>query len=91
LESINSVLNSYLKKSGLHDPVKKYQALQDWPRLVGKTIAGVTEPGRITDGKLFIKVQNDAWRNELIFYKQDILEKINKKMGSSEIREIILF
>ena len=90
MESIHSVLKNYFKKSGLQQPVEQYQTLQEWPSLVGKTIARVTEPQQIKDGKLFVKVQNDAWRNELVFYKQEMLTKINKKMGSATIDEIIL-
>ena len=90
MESIHSVLKNYFKKSGLEQPIEQYQTLQEWPSLVGKTIAQVTEPQQIKDGKLFVKVQSDAWRNELIFYKQDMLIKINEKMGSKTINEIIL-
>lgn len=88
-ESIQSVLDRYLKESGLEEPVRRYRTLQDWPEIVGKTIAAVTRPERISNGKLFIRVENDAWRNELVFYKKEIIEKINKKLNSA-ITELIL-
>lgn len=88
-ESIQSVLARFLKESGLEEPVRRYRTLQDWPEIVGESIAAVTRPERISNGKLFIRVENDAWRNELIFYKKEILEKVNSQLDSA-ISAIIL-
>ncbi|MBN2414793.1 DUF721 domain-containing protein [bacterium] len=88
-ESIQSVLTRCLKESGLEEPIRRYRTLQDWPAIVGNTIAAVTRPERISNGKLFVRVESDAWRNELIFYKKEILEKINRTLDSA-ITELIL-
>ena len=50
----------------------------------------MTEPVRMSDAKLFVKVQNDAWRNEIVFYKKEIIGNINKALGSAVIEDIIL-
>jgi len=37
---------------------------------------------------LVVKVKNATWRQELVFEKQNILTKLNLKLGKKTIREI---
>lgn len=42
----------------------------------------------LKNGKLFIKAKSSVWANDLWLNKREIVEKINKEIGSNEIREI---
>ncbi len=42
----------------------------------------------LKNGKLFIKAKSSVWANDLWLNKGEIVEKINKEIGSKEIREI---
>ena len=90
MEHIGKIIRPYLKDLGIDRAIKKYEAISMWSKVVGKRIAKETEPTKISGNKLFIKVNNDAWRNELVFHKEEIIKKINKKLGSVIIKEIIL-
>ena len=59
-----------------------------WDQVVGKEIAAVTEPKKIRDGILFVKVEQDVWRHELTFFKHEIIQKLNKKIGKRSLKEI---
>ena len=89
MELIGNILNKCLADLGIQKPIKKYQALHSWHKIVGEKISKVTEPERVSDGKIFVKVKNDAWRTELVFYKKDIIHKINNAAGSSVVEDII--
>jgi len=41
------------------------------------------------DGKLFVHVSQAEWRNELIFLKKDLIEKINTSMHQDIVNDII--
>ena len=41
-------------------------------------------------GVLFIKVESATWKQELYMQKNEIINKINKKIGSKAIKEIRL-
>ena len=41
------------------------------------------------DGKLFVHVPQAEWRNELIFLKKDLIEKINTTMHQDIVNDII--
>ena len=60
------------------------------PEKPGKTIAGHTRPVRVANGKIFVEVKNDAWRNELVYHKKELLEKLNKSLNEDVIRDIVL-
>jgi len=90
MESINTVLSRIFQSAGIEKPVREYQTFVRWPEIVGDKIASVTEFLRFSNGKIFIRVKNDSWRNELIFYKKEIIEKLNKNIGSNEVKDIVL-
>ena len=42
------------------------------------------------NGKLFIKTENSNWANEIWLNREDIIAKINRELGTNEIRELSL-
>ena len=90
METLGNVLNRTLTSFGIQKAVKRYRALYIWDKVVGERIAKVTKAQRMSDGKLFVEVKNDSWRNELVYYKKDIVNKINKELGYPAITDIIL-
>ena len=90
MELIGQILNKYLTDLGIQKPIINYKALHSWHEIVGEKISKVTEPERLSDGKIFVKVKNAAWRNELVFHKRDIIDKINRAVGSSVVKDIVL-
>jgi hypothetical protein len=90
LKDIGNIIQLVIKDLGIENPIRGYKALTIWPDIVGKRISNVTQPIKIKNGKIFIKVRTDSWRNELIFYKKDIIQKLNASLGSSVIKDIVL-
>ena len=90
MEQIGNILHQFFYELGIDKPILKFQALDMWSKVVGEKISEVTEPRRITDGKIFVKVKNDTWRNELVYYKKNIIEKLNNELGSRIVKDIIL-
>jgi predicted nucleic acid-binding Zn ribbon protein len=90
MEQLGDILRLTLKEFGIEKPIKQYEVLWVWPQVVGEKIASVTEPRNIVNGKLFIKVKNAAWRNELVFLKKVLIEKLNQKTGSHLVKDIIM-
>jgi len=90
MERIGNIIVPFIKELGIDTKIKHYEALSIWSNVVGERIARVTEPERIVDGKLFIKVRNDAWRNELLYMKSDLISRVNMKLGRSLIKDILL-
>jgi predicted nucleic acid-binding Zn ribbon protein len=88
-EAIRDVLKTYLREKGLDKRVERAQVLVEWPALVGRQIASVTEPRQVTeDGTLFVGVKTHGWMTELSMMERTLLAKINAREGREPIRRI---
>ena len=90
METLGQILETYLKELGIEKPVKRYTVLSIWSKVVGERIAEVTQPLRFDGGKLFIRVKSAVWRHELIYYKTEIIQKINQELQDRIVYDIIL-
>jgi predicted nucleic acid-binding Zn ribbon protein len=79
-----------LHELGIEKPVKRYAALVIWPKVVGERISSVTEPLSISNGTILVRVKSAVWRNELVYYKAEIIRKMNQELGTSVINDIVL-
>jgi len=75
---VGDALKSFLDQSGLQTRVSQAAVVPDWAELVGKQIAAVTEPLRLTrDGTLFVAVSTNAWMSELALMEPQLLQALN--------------
>jgi hypothetical protein len=59
-----------------------------WKEVVGQTYAENSQPSKIRKKELTITVSNSIWLQELTFFKETILEKINTKLGRKAVDRI---
>lgn len=85
---LQKIIDSLLKNLGIETKIKESMAVVLWPEVVGERVAEVSRAVRVIDGILFIKVDNSAWRAELMMHRDTILKKINKKLGKFIVHEI---
>lgn len=91
MKTLEEAIKNLIKNLGIEDQVQVNQVLNVWPTIVGKRIADVSQAKKIEHNVLFVKVLNDSWRNELLFLKKNIIEKLNKKVGKEIIKDIRLY
>ncbi|MCG8605283.1 DUF721 domain-containing protein [bacterium] len=77
-----------IRSLGLEKKVKQNEVLIKWSEIVGEQVFQVTRVDRVQNGILFVKVSSSAWRNELIYMKKEILEKIYSSIGKGVIEDI---
>ena len=88
MQELKSAISLFLKKNNLETGVNQNNALLIWESVVGDNIGQNTTPDKVEHGVLTVKVKNSTWRQELVFEKQNILTKLNLKLGNKTIREI---
>lgn len=86
---LGSLMSDVCRKIGMTEAYEEYKTLQIWEKVVGDTIAKVTDIEKMKDGDLYVKVRNPSWRMELNFRKRDIADRMNKAIGYDMIRTII--
>jgi len=86
---ISDGLNDVIRELGLGKKIRQYEVIDLWKDVVGESIAAVTEAEYIAGGKLFVRVARPTWRNELVYLKQDLMEKLNTTLGDKIVTDII--
>lgn len=57
MQDIKSVLENFLRKTGMDKPVLQNRALDVWADVVGKRVAKRTEPEEVKHGVLVVRVE----------------------------------
>lgn len=89
-ESIDKVVESYLKALGIDKKMKEVMLINSWEEIVGKTVARVTESLFIRHGTLYVSLRSSVVRNELQMLKSGLIKALNEKAGTVIINEIVL-
>ncbi|MBD3288894.1 DUF721 domain-containing protein [candidate division KSB1 bacterium] len=89
-QSLDDVLKNLVKNLGIEAQLLENEALVHWSTVVGPKVAKNTKAEKIKNGRLFVKAKNDVWKNELMFYKADIINKLNIKIGKPIVQDIII-
>ena len=87
-KSIKTVLSDYFKGTNFKKINAAINISTAWKNIVGKTIAKNTEIQNFKNGIVTVKTVNPIWRNELIFQKEDLLNRLKKEEPELNIKEI---
>lgn len=77
---IGEILETWFTRAGWGERMIEGKAIGCWPEAVGKEIAEKTQPFRIRAGVLHVRVPNSVWMQELHFFKNLILQKLNHRL-----------
>ena len=69
---------------------QEYQVWEIWEDVMGEMLARKARPKKIHNGKLFVTVSNSALMQELQFAKATIRDRLNTKLGTNAVRDIVL-
>jgi predicted nucleic acid-binding Zn ribbon protein len=83
-----SAVNSFLQSQELASMLRPHLAKVHWEGVVGPQVAGVTQVESVRDGVLFVRVKNSVWANELTLLKEDMLRRLNSKLGGRVLTDI---
>lgn len=83
-------MQEFLKGSRLKGSIQALQIEDVWEEIMGKTIARYTDKLQIIGDKLIITTHVAPLKNELIYQKEKIKQRINEALKEKVIREIII-
>ena len=87
---IGDALKQFVQGSKLKNGIRAAQIEEVWLEIMGVTIAKYTDKIYIFDQKLFIQTSVGPLKNELGFQKQQIIERVNEKMGENIITDVVI-
>lgn len=90
-KTLKEVLGPLSSRLGLKERVQEMKIGDLWEKAVGKALAERTEPARLKDRILFVKVENSVWMQQLHFLKEVMMQKINEHLKENFIIDLRFF
>ncbi|MEP6466033.1 MAG: DUF721 domain-containing protein [Parafilimonas sp.] len=87
---IGEALKNFLNKSNLKSGLRAVQIESVWEEVMGKTIARYTDKIQIVNNTLFIYTSVGALKQELMYQKPKIIQRVNEALKENVITEIIV-
>lgn len=84
------LLQKMAAKSGLDKKLLEVSVMEYWHEVVGEKAAKSCAVQRIEHGKLFVHCKSPVWRTELLMRKAEIIARLNERVGSVVVQEIVL-
>ncbi|MCK9400331.1 MAG: DUF721 domain-containing protein [Bacteroidales bacterium] len=86
---IREVLKELIETYRLEGKLNEVKVIHSWEKVVGEMIARHTKDLYIKNGKLFVKIDSPALKNELTYQSSTIIENLNAEAGCKVVEEVI--
>jgi hypothetical protein len=85
---LGDIVEKLIKAYGLEDKMLEMSVIEAWPELMGKAVSYRTNQLYIRNRRLHIHLNSSVMREELLFGKQIIIERVNQFAGKSIIDDV---
>ncbi len=88
--SLQDAMQQFLKNSKFKTYIQAIQIEEVWESMMGKTVAKYTDKIQIIGTTLFITTAVAPLRNELLYQKDTILQRVNEALGEKTIKDVVI-
>jgi hypothetical protein len=88
--SMQEALQQFLNGSRIKGGIQAMQIEDVWEDIMGKTIARYTDKLQIIGDKLIITTSVGPLKNELIYQKEKIKQRVNEALKAKVVNEVII-
>ena len=88
--SISDAMKKFLEGSRIKGCIQALQIEDVWENIMGKTVARYTDKLQIIGDKLIITTNVAPLKNELIYQKEKIKQRVNEALGQNVVGEVII-
>ena len=88
--SISDAMKKFLEGSRIKGGIQALQIEDVWEKIMGKTVARYTDKLQIIGDKLIITTNVAPLKNELIYQKEKIKQRVNEALGQNVVEEVII-
>jgi hypothetical protein len=88
--SLGDAMKKFLDHSRLKGSIRALQIEDAWEEIMGKTVARYTDKIQIHGHTLHINTSVAPLRQELLYQKEKIMERVNSALGEQLIKEVVI-
>ena len=87
---IGDAIRQYLNQSRIKGGIQALQIEEVWEKVMGKTVARYTENIKVINRTLFITTNVAPLKQELLYQREKIIQRINEALGEKAIDEVTI-
>jgi hypothetical protein len=88
--SFKDAMQQFLNQSRIRGDIQAMQIEEIWEKIMGKTIARYTDKLQIFGDKLIITTHVAPLKQELLYQKEKIIQRVNEALGQRVIKEVVI-
>jgi predicted nucleic acid-binding Zn ribbon protein len=88
--SLGDALRKFLNQSQLKGSIQAMQIEEVWEQIMGKTVARYTDKIQIHGHTLYVNTSVAPLRQELVYQKDTIIQRVNEALGEKVIKEVVI-
>ena len=88
--SLGDAMKKFLEGSRIKGGIQALQIEDVWEEIMGKTVARYTDKLQIIGDKLIITTAVAPLKNELIYQKEKIKQRVNEALKQKVIAEVVI-
>jgi predicted nucleic acid-binding Zn ribbon protein len=88
--SLGDALRKFLNQSQLKGSIQAMQIEEVWEQIMGKTVSRYTDKIQIHGHTLYVNTAIAPLRQELIYQKDKIIQRVNEALGENVIKEVVI-
>lgn len=88
--SLQEAMQQFLKNSKFKTYMQALQIEEVWEQIMGKTISKYTDKIQIIGTTLYITTSVAPLKNELLYQRDTILQRVNEALGEKAIKEVVI-
>jgi hypothetical protein len=87
---LHDAIQQFLQKSRLKSGIQALRIEDVWEEVMGKTVAKYTDKIQIINHTLYISSTVAPLKNELLYQKDKIIERVNEVLGEKVVKEVVI-
>ena len=88
--SLQEAMQQFLKNSKFKSYVQAMQIEEVWEQIMGKTVAKYTDKIQIIGHSLHITTTVAPLKNELLYQRDIIMQRVNEALGEKLVKEVVI-
>lgn len=89
-QSLGDALRSMVAELGLRPKLDELDAVTAWDHVAGGMIAKHTRSIKLRSNRLYIAVDSAPLKQELSYRKEDLVARLNERLGRTVVEQIVL-
>jgi len=88
--SFKDAMQQFLNQSRIKGDIQAMQIEEVWEKIMGKTVSRYTDKLQIFGDKLIVTTHVAPLKQELMYQKEKIVQRVNEALGQKVIREVVI-